>query len=61
MVRTSLSCAFAFAAIYAVISAPVCQGAKVKVWDQHAPSHYEKAQFQQAVVSSEGIIRLGRR
>ena len=39
----------------------VCEGAKVKVWDQHAPSHYEKAQFQQAVVSSEGMIRLGRR
>ncbi len=57
MVRTSLLSALAFA----VISASVCQAAKVKVWDQHAPSHYEKAQFQQAVVSSEGVIRLGRR
>ena len=59
MVRISLAPA-AFARLRRN-SAPVCQGAKVKVWDQHAPSHYEKAQFQQAVVSSEGVIRLGRR
>ncbi len=60
MVRTTLSSAFAFALAYAAIAAPFCQGAKVKVWDQHTPAHYEKAQFQQAVVSSEGVIRLGR-
>jgi len=61
MVRISLPSVLAFAAIYTALAAPFCQGAKVKVWDQHAPSHYEKAQFQQAVVSSEGVIRLGRR
>jgi hypothetical protein len=34
---------------------------KVKVWDHHAPAHYDKAQFKQAVVSSEGTLRLSRR
>jgi hypothetical protein len=56
MVRISLPSAL----VFVLIAAPFCQGAKVKVWDQHSPSHYEKAQFQQAVVSSEGVIRLGR-
>src|SRR5438132_1322736 len=49
------------AALGAVLAAPACQAAKVKVWDQHAPAGFDKAQFQQAVVSSEGVIRLGRR
>jgi hypothetical protein len=61
MFRSHLPRAFAIAAFGALIAAPVCQAAKVKVWDQHAPSHYDKAQFQQTVVSSEGVIRLGRR
>jgi hypothetical protein len=34
--------------------------AKVKVWHQHAAAHYEKAQFQHAIVSSEGVLRLAR-
>jgi hypothetical protein len=34
--------------------------AKVKVWHQHAPAQYEKAQLQQTVVSSEGALRLSR-
>jgi hypothetical protein len=34
--------------------------AKVKVWHQHTPAQYEKAQFKQAVVSSEGTLRLAR-
>jgi hypothetical protein len=38
----------------------LCQAAKVKVWDQHAPAQYDKAQFRQAVVSSEGTLRLSR-
>jgi hypothetical protein len=37
------------------------RAAKVKVWHQHAPSHYDKAQFKHAVVSSEGALRLSRR
>ena len=49
------------AALGAILVAPACQAAKVKVWDQHAPTSFDKAQFQQAVVSSEGAIRLGRR
>ena len=43
-----------------IVRVPVtARAAKVKVWDQHTPSHYEKAQFKQAVVSSDGVIRLG--
>src|SRR5262245_6335710 len=34
--------------------------AKVKVWHHHAPAHFEKAQLKQAVVSSEGALRLSR-
>ncbi len=34
--------------------------AKVKVWHQYQQSHYEKAKFQQAVVTSEGALRLSR-
>jgi hypothetical protein len=37
------------------------RAAKVKVWQQHTPGHFEKAQFNQAVVSSEGALRLARR
>ncbi len=36
------------------------QAAKVKVWHHHSPAQYEKAQLKQAVVSSEGAIRLSR-
>jgi hypothetical protein len=32
--------------------------AKVKVWHQHAPAQYDKAQLKQTVVSSEGTLRL---
>src|SRR5262245_132439 len=39
---------------------PAARAAKVKVWDRHAPSHYEKAQLKQAVVSNEGCLRLSR-
>jgi hypothetical protein len=45
----------------ALLSFPgLCQAAKVRVWDQHAPGHYEKAQLKQAVISSEGTLRLSR-
>lgn len=37
-----------------------CQAAKVKVWHQHAPAHYDKAQLKQAVISNEGALRLSR-
>jgi hypothetical protein len=32
----------------------------VKVWHHHAPAHYDKAQLKQAVISSEGAVRLSR-
>src|SRR5438128_3684306 len=34
--------------------------AKVKTWTAHAPADYDKAQLRQAVVSSEGAVRLAR-
>jgi hypothetical protein len=34
--------------------------AKVKVWQQNLQSHFDKARFQQALVTSEGTIRLSR-
>jgi hypothetical protein len=37
-----------------------CPAAKVKVWNQNSTGDYEKAQFKQAVVSSEGALRLSR-
>lgn len=36
------------------------EAAKVKVWHQHQPSHFDKAKFKDAVISSEGVIRLSR-
>ncbi len=34
--------------------------ARVKVWHQHTPAHYEKAHLDHAVVSSDGVLRLAR-
>jgi hypothetical protein len=42
-----------------VLSAPG-QAAKVKVWYHHNPGHHDKAHFKQAVVTSEGALRLSR-
>src|SRR5258708_7184465 len=39
---------------------PIADAAKVKVWHQYQQSHYDKAKFQQAVVTSEGALRLSR-
>ncbi len=36
------------------------QAAKVKVWHQQKPGDFEKARFQQIVVSTEGVLRLSR-
>ncbi|HZV04232.1 MAG TPA: hypothetical protein VE999_04000 [Gemmataceae bacterium] len=35
--------------------------AKVKVWHQHTPGQYDKAQLKQMVLSNEGVLRLSRR
>jgi sugar lactone lactonase YvrE len=42
------------------VTASLGQAAKVKVWHHHSPGQYDKAQFKQAVVSSEGALRLSR-
>jgi outer membrane protein assembly factor BamB len=34
--------------------------AKVKVWHQHAPAQYDKAQLKQVVLSNKGVLRLSR-
>lgn len=34
--------------------------AKVKVWYQHTPAQYHKAQLKQMVLSNEGVLRLSR-
>jgi hypothetical protein len=39
---------------------PYCQAGKVKVWHHHAPEHFDQAQLKQAVVWSEGQVRLSR-
>ncbi len=39
---------------------PRCRAGKVKVWHQHTPAQYEKAQWKDAVLSSEGTLRLAR-
>src|SRR5579871_5066463 len=39
---------------------PECRAGKVKVWHQHTPAQYEKAQWKDAVISSEGTLRLAR-
>jgi hypothetical protein len=38
----------------------VGHAAKVKVWQQNQQSHFDKAQFKQAIVTSEGTLRLSR-
>jgi hypothetical protein len=39
---------------------PIAQAGKVKVWHHHAPAQYDKAQFKQAVITSEGTLKLSR-
>jgi outer membrane protein assembly factor BamB len=55
MVRTFLA-----AATCLLIVAASSEAAKVKVWQQNTPAHYDKAQLKGAVVSSEGTLRLSR-
>jgi hypothetical protein len=53
--RCLLLCAFAW-----LVFAGPSAGAKVKVWYHANHGHYDKAQFKQAVVTSEGSLRLSR-
>src|SRR5437588_9697799 len=58
MVRVLVSaCVLGFACCVV----PCAPAAKVKVWNQHKPGHYDKAHFEHAVMSSEGTLRLSRR
>jgi hypothetical protein len=49
------------AATFLILLAPsVGQAGKVKAWNHHAASDYEKARYQHAVVNSEGALQLAR-
>src|SRR6266542_312831 len=39
---------------------PAVRAAKVKVWHQHRPAHFDKARLHRAVVSNEGTLRLSK-
>ncbi len=43
-----------------LLAAPVSYAARVKVWQHNTPRDFEKAQFKQAVITSEGTLRLSR-
>jgi hypothetical protein len=51
---------FLTAMIVLILLATPATAAKVKTWTAHAPADYDKAQLRQAVVSSEGAVRLAR-
>ena len=55
-----MSRTFLAAATCLLIVAASSEAAKVKVWQQNLPAHYDKAQLKNAVVSSEGTLRLSR-
>src|SRR5947209_3232581 len=52
---------FALALSVTLLLAAPAPAAKVKTWTAYAPAGYDKAQLRQAVVSSEGAVRLARR
>ncbi|HEY1859980.1 MAG TPA: two-component regulator propeller domain-containing protein [Gemmataceae bacterium] len=55
MVRSLLTAAAA------VLLVPgICSAAKIKVWNHHSASDYDKAQFRNAVVNSDGALQLAR-
>ncbi len=39
---------------------PIALAGKVKVWHHQTPSHHEKAQLKNTVLSNEGVLRLSR-
>src|SRR5260370_31102332 len=59
MLRCVMRCLLLCAAFWLVLAGP-SEGAKVKVWYHATQGHHDKAQFKQAVVSSEGALRLSR-
>src|SRR6516162_4831442 len=59
MLRYLTRCLLLGAAFWLVLAGS-SEGAKVKVWYHANQGHYDKAQFKQAVVTSEGALRLSR-
>lgn len=55
--RLVLSAALIFMA--ALLTSPA-DAAKLKIWQHNSQGSFDKAQFKQAVVSSEGVLRLSR-
>ena len=55
-----LLCAFSLCCLFLCGPTACVWAAKIKVWNHHAPSHYDKAQLKQSVVSNEGTLRLAR-
>ncbi len=56
MTRYLLAAAF----LVAMFVGGPASAAKVKVWQQNGPKDFDKAKFKQAVVTSEGTLRLSR-
>ena len=46
--------------VVTAIALSPADAAKVKVWQQHTQGHYDRAKFKDAVVTSEGALRLSR-
>src|SRR5580700_1831244 len=51
---------FIVGAALACLAVPNLPAARVKVWHHHTPAHFDRAQFKQTVVSSEGVLQLAR-
>jgi hypothetical protein len=56
----NLWCAALLSTGLCLLSAPWGTAAKVKTWHHHQPSHFDRAQLKQAVISNEGALRLSR-
>jgi hypothetical protein len=61
MSRYSLPRRAALALVALGLLAPASRAAKVKVWHLHTPGDYARARLHQAVLSSEGTLRLSRK
>lgn len=55
-----LRCRLLLVVAWLLLAPSFLPAAKVKVWHQHTPSHYDKAQLKQMVLSNEGVLRLSR-
>jgi hypothetical protein len=62
MLRSYVRClaAWAFISCFFLFPCSSLFATKVKVWHQHTPAQYDKAQLKQVVLSNEGVLRLSR-